>query len=87
MDSSEARQRFARFVNELGQEHAEQDDALLASFAKLEGYAARLALVLHLARWAAGEAVDPTICDEPSIEAGITLSRWFTNEGPSVSQR
>ncbi len=33
-------------------------------------------MILHLARAAAGEA-DETVVDLTSLEAGITLSRWF----------
>lgn len=82
--SPDAKHRFAQFVNEYGAENADVDEALTASFAKLEGYAARFALVLHLTRWAAGEQVDPNICDLASIEAGVALSRWFTNEARRV---
>ena len=78
--SPEARERFSRFVDELGEEQENADDAMAASFAKLEGYAARFALVLYLARYAADEVYDPTICDLTSLEHGITLSRWFAHE-------
>ncbi|MFO1046002.1 MAG: YfjI family protein [Planctomycetaceae bacterium] len=82
--SYEARKRFAEFVNEQGEAQADLDDALTASFSKLEGYAARLGLVIHLARWASGEDVDSTVCDINSIEAGITLSKWFGNEATRI---
>ena len=82
--SADARRRFARFVNEHGAEHADLDDALSASFAKLEGYAARFSLVLHLARWASGESVNPMICDQQSVESGIILSSWFANEAKRI---
>ena len=112
--SPEAKNRFARFVNEFGREMA--DAALsglcpkkgsdpeekargsdpffgpslgpqplaLSQSDQLEGYAARLALVLHLSRWAAGERVDPAVCDLTSIEHGITLARWFANEARRI---
>lgn len=80
----EAKTRFAEFVNEHGQEIADLDDDLTASFSKLEGYAARFALILHLSRWTAGEPVEHNQCDMVSIEAGITLSRWFANEARRV---
>lgn len=86
--SKEAKQSFIEFVNEHGQEQYELDDAdLRSAWAKLEGYAARLALVIHMARWASGnESVpDPTTpVDETSIAAGIRLSRWFCNEAKRV---
>ena len=46
----EAKDRFGRFVDEFGGMQDKPDDLLAASFAKLERYAARFALVLHLAR-------------------------------------
>lgn len=82
--SYEAKTRFAGFVNEQGEAQADLDDALTASFSKLEGYAARLGLVIHLARWASGEDVDSSVCDLISIEAGITLSKWFGNEATRI---
>ncbi|MFN7022128.1 MAG: hypothetical protein ACK4WH_12480, partial [Phycisphaerales bacterium] len=47
---------------------------------------ARLALVVHLTRWAAGDATlrDPARADEASISAGVALARWFGNEARRV---
>jgi hypothetical protein len=52
----------------------------------LEGYAARLALVVHLSRWAAGDTTlrDPARVDEASIAAGVVLARWFGDEARRV---
>ncbi|MCH7989688.1 MAG: hypothetical protein IID46_11160, partial [Planctomycetes bacterium] len=46
------------------------------------GYAARLALVIHLVRVVMGdrELADCDLIDERSLDAGIKLSRWFGNE-------
>lgn len=78
--SREAQVLFAQFVDELGESQDNQNDSLVASMSKLEGYAARLALVIHLARWASGEQVDPDVCDAQSVEAGVTMCRWFSDE-------
>jgi hypothetical protein len=70
--------------------HAKQMEHLSGpvgfAWAKLKGYAARLALVVHLTRWAAGDATlrDPARVDEASIAAGVTLSRWFGDEARRV---
>ena len=48
-----------------------------------KGYAARFALILQLVRAATGEA-DETIVDETSMDAGITLSRWFGREAKRI---
>lgn len=55
------------------------DDDLRAAMAKHEGGAARLALVIHMIRWAAGD-VEESPVDETSIRAGIRLATWFTHE-------
>jgi len=52
----------------------------------LEEYAARLALVVHFTRWAAG---DPTltnanVVDAASMNAGIVLAKWFKHEARCV---
>lgn len=70
------------FYNEHAEEQAELTGDLSAAWSKLEGYAARLALVVHFIRWAAGDPTlgDPDRIDEVSIAAGVTLSRWFGHE-------
>lgn len=63
----------------------EQEDLtgdLSAAWSKLEGYAARLALLIHFIRWA---NEDPTLTseheiDSQSVRAGVELSRWFGHE-------
>ncbi len=80
--SSEAKRAWIDFYNKHAQEHADLTGDLSAAWSKLEGYAARLALVAHLVRWAAGDTtlVNPDVVDETSIAAGVTLSRWFGQE-------
>ena len=51
----------------------------------MEGYAARLALVVHTVRAAADSpAADPGVLDEESLTAGVALSRWFGHEARRV---
>ena len=78
----DAKQAWVAFVNEHGQQQLEHVGDEAAAFSKLEAYAARLALVVHCARLAAG---DPTVdrpgrVDRESIDAGIRMVRWFVNE-------
>lgn len=59
---------------------------MAAAWSKLEETAARLALVLHLARWAAS---DPTLengdlVDSDSMESAIRLTQWFKGEARRV---
>ncbi len=83
MLSPDAKRRFQQFVNEHGAEHVELTDDLSAAWSKLEGYVARFALILHLARAATGDA-DESVVDLTSLEAGITLSRWFGREAKRI---
>jgi len=57
-----------------------------AAWSKLEGYAARLALVNYLSRWAAGDTTsrDTGPIDLTSTEAGIARSEWFGGEARRV---
>ena len=85
--SAEARDSFDMFVTELGTQQWQIDDALSAWVSNLPSQAARLALVLHQTRWAAGEAVDRNICDHHSMQSGIALARWFTYEAQRTLKR
>jgi hypothetical protein len=80
-----AKSAFIAFVNEHGAEQYRLDGDLAAAWSKLEGYAARLALIHHLVRWAAGDRNDPERgIDLESIQAGIALVRWFGAEDRRV---
>jgi hypothetical protein len=85
--SAEARGTFDMFVTELGTQQWQIDDALSAWVANLPSQAARLALVLHQTRWAAGEAVDRNVCDHHSMQCGIALARWFAYEAQRTLKR
>lgn len=52
-------------------------DDLRGPWAKLEGYCMRLALILHLTRWADGNAVDETRIDDTSVELACGLVEYF----------
>ncbi len=85
--SPEAQEAFIRFVDEHGVEQATLgDDRLEAAWSKLEGYGARLALVIHLVRCATGGDKAPSsfFVDHTSISAGIKLARWFGHEAKRV---
>ena len=68
-----------RFYNEHAREQVELSGDLAAAWSKLEGYAARFALLVHLVRAESGDTTlaDASTVDEPSITAGVILSRWF----------
>jgi hypothetical protein len=84
MLTPEARNLYSEFVLDLGARHEQVDEALFAWTSHLPSHAARLALVIHESRWAAGEQVDPHLCDQDSVRAGIVLARWFSAEAHRV---
>src|SRR5262249_44090280 len=67
-------------------EQADLTGDMAAAWSKLEEYAARLALVVHFTRWAAGDAnlTKPDIVDAASMNAGIVLAKWFKHEARRV---
>lgn len=79
---ADAKRVCVRFVNEHGAQQAKRIGDEAAAWSKLEGYAARFALVLHLARVAADDPTitDAALVDEASITAGVVLVRWFAHE-------
>jgi len=84
--ADDGKRAWVRFYNEHATEQADLSGDEAAAWSKLEGYAARLALVVHLTRWAANDTTlrDPSRVDEASIAAGVVLSRWFGNEARRV---
>ncbi|MEX2175365.1 MAG: DUF3987 domain-containing protein [Pirellulaceae bacterium] len=84
--TAEAKTAWKAYYNTHAQEQADLAGELSAAWSKLEEYAARLALVVHFARWAAD---DPTLAsadvvDAASMAAGIRLANWFKGEARRV---
>lgn len=84
--TSEGKLVWIAFYNEHALEQAELTGDLAAAWSKLEGYAARFALLVHLLRWAAD---DPALehkskVDARSVEAGAVLARWFGAEAKRI---
>jgi hypothetical protein len=83
--SRDGKDAWVSYYDEHAREQAELTGDLAAAWSKLEGYSARLALVVHLVRVAAGDATaDPSAVDAASIMAGVTLSRWHGQEAQRV---
>jgi Protein of unknown function (DUF3987) len=81
----DARRLFIEFANDLYAELADPDlpPHLRGPWLKMEGLCARLALVLQLARWAAGETERETI--EPnSLIGAIALIKYFQSHARRV---
>jgi hypothetical protein len=84
--ADDGKRAWVTYYNEHAGEQVNLSGDEAAAWSKLEGYAARLALVVHLTRWAAGDATlrDPARVDEASIAAGVVLARWFGDEARRV---
>jgi hypothetical protein len=82
--SLEAQTMFANFVKWVSCELWDVDDVLIPWYKQLASQAARLALVLHLARCAQGEDLNRLVCDVDSLQAGIAMAKWFAQEARRV---
>jgi DNA polymerase-1 len=78
----DARQRWKRFVNYWGKKQFDTDGELAAALSKLEGMAARFALLHHYVT--CDEWADTTDVRLASIEAGIQFVEWSANEAVRV---
>ena len=85
--SPAARDHIDMFMTDLGLRQSQIDEALFHWSSHLTAQAARLALVIHLSRWAAGADVDPLLCDATSMQHGIALARWFAYEAQRVLKK
>lgn len=76
--ASDAKERFAAFINELASEISTADFAeeLRGPWAKMEGCCARLSLLLHVCRQACGETAREDV-DKRSVDKAIQLIRYF----------
>jgi len=82
----DAKAAWKAYYNAHAKEQIDLASELSAAWSKLEEYAARLALVVHFARWA---AYDPTLqsadaVDAESMAAGVKLAQWFKGEARRV---
>jgi len=77
--NGDALARWVDFVNDHGQTMDGMSGSERAAYSKLEGYAARFALLFHCVRQATGENGNDYV-DREDIERGIQLVRWFGNE-------
>lgn len=77
----EAKAHWARFDDQHLRGRSALPACKAAPLYRLGAYAARLSLLAHLVRWAAGDpAVDPEMIDHRSIDIGIALAKWAAAE-------
>ena len=79
----DAKATWERFFNEHAHETHNSTGAIRAHWGKLEAYAARLALVLHLAEFEFDDNA-PTKINVRSMAAGIRVARWFGGEAQRI---
>ena len=82
----DAKNAWKAYYNAHAVEQADLTGDLSAAWSKLEEYAARLALGIHFARWAANDTMltNANIVDATSMSAGIVLAKWFKHEARRV---
>jgi hypothetical protein len=78
--SADAKDAFIKFYNDWAQRQAAAGRYMSAVLSKLEGYAARLALVHHVVTCAGADKDDLEALGETSMAAGIGLAKWFAGE-------
>jgi hypothetical protein len=83
---ADAKAAWVAFFDRHNQAQADLSGDESAAWSKLEGYAARLALVVHLTRCAANDDTirGPARVDATSVAAGVGLVRWFGAEARRV---
>jgi hypothetical protein len=86
--TAEGRAAFVRYVNDLYAQLADPElpEYLRGPYAKLEGYAARLALILHVCRLVTGETEAESV-EEQSVTAAIVLVHYFQAHAKRVYAR
>ncbi|NLF73305.1 MAG: DUF3987 domain-containing protein [Candidatus Anammoximicrobium sp.] len=84
--AADAKRLWVEFYNAHGQEQVDLTGELAAAWSKLEGCAARLALIVHYARWAAGDTSlqHPDKIDADSMRRAVTLAEWFKAQARRV---
>ncbi|MFO0845849.1 MAG: DUF3987 domain-containing protein [Gemmataceae bacterium] len=78
--SPEAEVAWVNFYNDFAREQADAEGAVAAMLSKVEGMAARLALLHHVSTLVAQGLDDDRDIDVESVEAGVGLARWFARE-------
>jgi hypothetical protein len=78
----QAKALWVEWYDQWAKEQTAVEGELAAAYSKLEGYAARFALIYHVYAISGCDDKAP-ICAE-SMKAGITLARWFANEARRI---
>jgi hypothetical protein len=82
--SADGKAAWVAFYDEWAHEQAATEGELAAVYSKLEGYAARLALIHHVVTHVGLASDDRRPIGRRSVEAGIALCRWFAYEARRI---
>ena len=78
--TADAKKAYVEWHDRHAEEAVEKSDDEKAAWSKLRETVARLALVIHEVRLAAGDAVDPDFVDVASVDRAIRLVEWQKHE-------
>jgi hypothetical protein len=82
--SPEAKAIWVPFYNDWAKETAAAEGDLVSAFSKLEGIAARFALLHHTVSEVMASRDGRAAIKPESVEAGVILTRWFGNEARRI---
>lgn len=80
------RKRYFEFIKELRASDSSDEDEMSACITKMECVVLRLALILHLIRWASvpGKSLPSTELSMEELENAIELAKWFKVQAERV---
>ncbi len=81
---TDAKAAWVAFYNSWGTEQAATEGEMAAALSKLEGCAARVAMLHHIVSSVSAGEDDLLMVRRESIEAGITMVRWFAGEARRI---
>jgi hypothetical protein len=84
--SQEAKLEYVAFYNKHAERLENAAGDWSSALSKLEELPARLALVIHMVKWANGEAVKQDEVDADSMQRAIHLTRWHIHETQRIYQ-
>ena len=82
--SSGGKQAWVKFYDEHADRMLDASGSHAAVLSKLEGGAARIALILHIVRQVTGDRTATEAVDEHSISSGVAIARWYAREAERI---
>ena len=82
--SATGKAAWIEFYNQHAERQADATGEQAAALSKIEGAAARLALIVHCIREAAGDRTVSDQIDDEDVGAGVVIARWYADEAERV---